>query len=205
MSTPNPTDQPAADRQSAEAELDTWITRFAPTHRALISAIRTELRLPTAHGDGGGRVRSRVGHGRNRRPDRRHCAGRELRARPCGRGAPCPGPGIPPGRRTRRTAGGTCSRSLTRRTPCCLRASTARSSRNGARPMSASRQPRFPGVAAVSNADEAGARAESRRAQCLFRRVVGRHRSSRARRTDRTPRGAGNADCHPRDAGEERP
>ena len=52
MSTSNPTpQQPPAERQSAEADLRTFITRFAPAHEALIGALREELRkrLPTAH------------------------------------------------------------------------------------------------------------------------------------------------------------
>jgi hypothetical protein len=43
--------QPAAARRAAEAELRTLITRFAPAHLRLITAMRRSLRkrLPTAH------------------------------------------------------------------------------------------------------------------------------------------------------------
>jgi len=51
MSTAQPTTQSAAERRSAEAELETLIARFAPAHERLVAAVRRSLRkrLPTAH------------------------------------------------------------------------------------------------------------------------------------------------------------
>jgi hypothetical protein len=50
MSTSQPSTQSAAERRSAEAEVRSLITRFAPAHRPLIVAVRRSLRkrLPTA-------------------------------------------------------------------------------------------------------------------------------------------------------------
>ena len=51
MSTPQPSTQSAVARRSAEAELRTFIAKFAPAHQPLIGAMRRWLRkrLPTAH------------------------------------------------------------------------------------------------------------------------------------------------------------
>ncbi len=50
-SKPPPPPQPAADRRAAEAELRALITKFAPDHLSLVTAIRKSLRkrLPTAY------------------------------------------------------------------------------------------------------------------------------------------------------------
>ncbi len=51
MSTSQPTIQSPVARRSAEAQLRTLITKFAPTHQRLIGAMRRWLRkrLPTTH------------------------------------------------------------------------------------------------------------------------------------------------------------
>lgn len=51
MSTSQPSTQPALARRSAEAELRSFIAKFAPANQRLIGATRRSLRkrLPTAH------------------------------------------------------------------------------------------------------------------------------------------------------------